>query len=251
MLLSASPGCERFQTLDVQEQSGHTVYLTHCLANGFDDSANLAGFLGGSLVPPYESLFGRNLLAWNFRDRDHPLRSRWRRRHRRCHRHQFLLRPVNLIDPHRLDRIDGRSPPRRQERRDRRNHRQDCHRSRQGVRIQRTHFKQCRSKQPVHPHGQNKPDDNSRGEQSRCAGQHQTHDSRPVRTQRESLTPISLDLAVTISAIRLYNPTEASSIAAIANNPRNRILSRGCSSASSKTVSSIFTPNTARFGATS
>lgn len=58
MLLSASPGCERFQTLDLQEQSGHTVYLTHCLANGFDDSANLAGFLGGSLVPPYGSLFG-------------------------------------------------------------------------------------------------------------------------------------------------------------------------------------------------
>lgn len=55
---NASPSCEWFQNLGLQELSGHTVYLTHFFAAGFDDSANIAAYFGGTIVPANGSLLG-------------------------------------------------------------------------------------------------------------------------------------------------------------------------------------------------
>jgi uncharacterized protein (TIGR03437 family) len=55
---ASDPTCQWLQNIGLQEQNGHTVYLTRFLAGGYDLSDSIADFFGDSILPGFGSLLG-------------------------------------------------------------------------------------------------------------------------------------------------------------------------------------------------
>jgi uncharacterized protein (TIGR03437 family) len=60
---AADPGCQWFQNTEVQELNGFGVTLTRFLANGFDESSQIARYFGSTQLPALGSLHAG--VCWN------------------------------------------------------------------------------------------------------------------------------------------------------------------------------------------